>query len=267
MTLRQALLAGLLGAVSAGPAETAETAPRRLLAAHEQAAFRGVGRLDLGDGYCTATLHSPTRALTAAHCLVDASGALRPTAAMRFRAGLRGNGQQAVRGVRRAALHPDWRLGGRAPTMAEIATDLALIELDQPLLTTDFPSYTPGATPPPGGAVALLSYGRGRDHALSLQDPCRILARRGGAVQLTCEAAPGTSGSPVLARVDGRLRLVGVISAAGRGTSWAADASSALPALEAALDRAGPRRAVSRPGDGLGRGGGWKTSRPPPPPG
>ena len=72
-----------------GRAQEVEAAPRRMLSAHEQMAFRGIGRLDFGDGYCTATLFDDRHALTAAHCLFDEAGRRRPSAGMWFRAGLR----------------------------------------------------------------------------------------------------------------------------------------------------------------------------------
>ncbi|MDF2234636.1 trypsin-like serine protease [Albimonas sp. CAU 1670] len=245
------------------------TAPRRLLAAHEQLDFRGVGRLDMGAAYCTATLFDASHALTAAHCLFDDRGQPRRTADLWFRAGLRDGGAQAVRQVRRYAVHPNYRWNGPRAAFEEIAADVAMIELDQPLLTSDFPSYDPGDLPSPGGAVALLSYGAGRDRALSLQEPCRVTGRQGPVAALDCEVGPGSSGSPVLVRdAGGALRLAGVISAKGRGGSYASAASETLPLLRWAMDKQQIRRAAARPetADGLGpstRAGGWKTSRPP----
>lgn len=262
-----ALAAGL--AAAPGPASAQEpTAPLRALAAHEQLEFRGVGRLDFGEGYCTATLFDARHALTAAHCLFDRQGRRRPAADLWFRAGLRGGGQQAIRQVRRAAAHPDYRWNGRGATFEEIAADVALLELDQPLLTTVFPAYHPGELPPPGGAVALLSYGSGRDRALSLQEPCRVVGRDGAVVRLDCDVEPGSSGSPVLVREGGALRLAGVVSARGGGLSYAAAASDTLPRLRRALEALSPDRKSVRPGstrppvvssDATGR----RISRPP----
>lgn len=260
--MRGLILAALLLAGAA--TQAADTAPRRMLAAHEQAGWAGVGRLEMGDGYCTATLFSETLALTAAHCLFGPDGRPRPTAALWFRPGDRDGRAQAVRQVRRAAVHPDYRHSGRFATFESISADLALIELDAPLPTWEIPSYAPGAMPVPGGAVALPSYGRGRDRALSLQEPCRVLERSGPVARLDCEVAPGSSGSPVLAREDGGLRLVGVISAMGARGAYAAVAEDALPPLQAALAAAAAPPAPVRAGGGLsGRPGGWKSVRPP----
>lgn len=260
--IRRALLLALaciLAAPADAPAQ--ETEPPRRLAEHEQMQFRGVGRLDFGDGYCTATLFDSRHALTAAHCLFDARGRRRPASRLWFRAGFRGSAQQAIRQVRRAVAHPDYRWNGPTATLDEIAVDVALVELDQPLLSTRFPAYRPADLPGQGDPVALVSYGRGRDLVLSLQEPCRVLARQGAVARLDCSAAPGSSGSPVLVRQGDGLRLAGVISARARGVSYASVASEALPALRAALESEGPRRKAVRPGatDASGR----KVARPP----
>ncbi|WP_339950341.1 trypsin-like peptidase domain-containing protein [uncultured Albimonas sp.] len=268
---RAALAAALalIPALASAQIPDPSTAPRRALAAHEQQAYRGVGRLDMGGAYCTATLFDASHALTAAHCLFDSQGRPRPSAEVWFRAGLRDGGEQAVRQVRRYAVHPNYRWNGPSAAFEEIAADVAMVELDQPLLTSSFPSYDPGDLPPPGGAVALLSYGAGRDRVLSLQEPCRVRTRSGPVASLDCEVAPGSSGSPVLVRgADGTLRLAGVISARGRRLSYASAAADTLPLLRWAMDRQQIRRAAARPetSDGLGpspRAGGWKTSRPP----
>lgn len=279
--IRAALCALALAVASLAPGlataqehgQEGATAPRRLLAAHEQQAYAGVGRLDMGDAYCTATLFDAAHALTAAHCLYDDQGRPRRSADLWFRAGLRDGGEQAVRQVRRYAVHPNYRWNGPRAAFEEIAADVALVELDQPLLTSSFPSYDPGDLPPPGGAVALLSYGAGRDRALSLQEPCRVERRSGPVAALDCEVAPGSSGSPVLVRdAQGALRLAGVISARGRRLSYASAAADTLPLLRWALEDQEIRRAAARPappdasGGVLGpstRSGGWKTSRPP----
>lgn len=241
--------AALLAAVLAPELARAagETAPRRMLAAHEQAAFRGVGRLDTGDGYCTATLVSETQVLTAAHCLYDSKGQRRQNATMWFRAGFRDGVQETVRQVRNSAAHPDYVWNGPRSTWREIAADVALVELDAPVLVSAIPNYRPGAMPEVGNGVALPSYGRGRDRVLSLQDPCRILARDGAVATLDCKVDPGSSGSPVLAEIDGDLRLVAVLSATGRRASYAAVAEDTLPVLEAAMLTEGPRRKTTRP--------------------
>ena len=241
------------------------TRPLRELAAHEQEQYKGVGRLDLGEGYCTATLFTESHAITAAHCMFDSSGKPRRTADMWFRAGFRHGRYQAVRQITRTAIHPDYRWNGPYSSFREIAADVALVELDQPILTTSIPNYHPGALPQPGGPVALLSYGRGRDHALSLQDPCKVTAVRGPVAQLDCNAVPGTSGSPVLVR-DGRaLKLAGVISSGGGTRSYAAVTAATLPLLLQELAKQDIGRKADRPtgSDLSGKTGAWKTSRPP----
>jgi protease YdgD len=254
------------------------TAPRRMLAAHEQAEWKGVGRLDVGGrGYCTATLLTETLALTAAHCLHDSRDGRRLNdAELFFAAGWRGGRFQSIRQVRRSAEHPDYRYGGPTAGYEEIKADVALVELDQPVLTSEIPNYGAAELPKPGGAVALLSYGRGRSDALSKQEPCRVQARWPQVARLDCEVAPGSSGSPVFARdAEGRPRVAAVISAAGTAESYAVVLSEVLPALRAALAAQVPQRktspapgaasAAASPAAGslMGESGGWKSSRPP----
>lgn len=283
MSVRAYRRAGALGlalaaAVAAASAAQDGTAPRRMLAAHEQAEWKGVGRLDVGGrGYCTATLLTESLALTAAHCLHDSRDGRRlDDAELFFAAGWRNGRYQSIRQVRRSAEHPDYRYGGRMARYEEIRADVALVELDQPVLTSEIPSYGAAELPAPGGAVALLSYGRGRSNALSKQEPCRVQARWPGVARLDCEVAPGSSGSPVFARdAEGRPKVAAVISAAGRDESYAVVLSEVLPALQEALAAQVPQRKTSAAPGGtaaaprpattslMGGSGGWKSSRPP----
>lgn len=250
-------------------ADEAGTAPRRVLSPHEQLAYRGVGRLDFGTGFCTATLLTDTQAVTAAHCLFDSAGERRGDTELWFRAGLNGDTAQAVRQVRRSAVHPDYVYNGKRATLDEIASDVAILELDQPLLTTEFPNYLPGDLPRSGGAVALLSYGSGRDRVLSLQAPCHVEGRSGPVAVLDCEVAPGASGSPVLVRDGKDLRLAGIIAARGvSGRSYASLTSVTLPKLRLALEERTPGRRSASPGGSLADmsaagGTAFKAAKPP----
>lgn len=276
-------------ALIAGGAEAGDTAQRRMLAAHEQLEWRGVGRLNVaGGGYCTATLVSETLAITAAHCLFDGA-ARRGDADLWFAAGYRDGKWEAIRQARRTAVHPDYvSTPGRRANADQTAADIALIELDAPVLGAAIPHYPAADLPGDGGAVALLSYGRGRDNALSLQEPCRVTGRWEAIARLTCEVAPGSSGSPVFRRGHGGSpEMVAVISGHRGDATFAVALDAALAPLRAALDGQGPRRKtvgadardVARTGGGvrmaapggaaassgprLQGGGAWKPKRPP----
>ena len=276
--LSAAALAGvLLSAPAAAPAQ--ETAPRRLLPAHEQREWAGVGRLNVpGGGYCTATLLSENLAVTAAHCLFQ-DGRRRHDSELFFAAGYRRGEWEAIRQARRTAVHPDYEPTiGRAMKITRVFTDLALIELDAPVLGSVIPHYPPAALPNKGGAVALLSYGRGRSHALSLQEPCRVTGRKGDVAELTCEVAPGSSGAPVFRRGPGGApQMVAIISGHGPRATYAAVLDGALAQLKARLTRFGAARksvsvgggasaatgaAVGAGGSRPGGAGGFRAIRP-----
>ena len=248
-----------------------------------------MGRLNVpGGGYCTATLLSENLAVTAAHCLFQ-DGRRRHDSELFFAAGYRRGEWEAIRQARRTAVHPDYEPTiGRAMKITRVFTDLALIELDAPVLGSVIPHYPPAALPDQGGGVALLSYGAGRDFALSLQEPCRVVGRAGDVASLTCEVAPGSSGAPVFRRAAGGApQMVAIISGYGRGTTFAAVLDAALDTLKARLDSHSPKRKAVRftapvggggpapagsggafrsvrPGGFTASGGAWQGRRPPP---
>ena len=229
------------------------TAPRRLLAAHEQLEWGGIGRLNLeGGDYCTATLVSESVAITAAHCMFD-EGRRRRDVEVWFAAGYRDGGWQTIRQAHRTAVHPDYVPSrGSRSSGAQVAADVALIELDSPVRDPAIPHYPAAALPGSDGAVALLSYGRGRSYALSMQEPCYVTARNSAVLRLTCEVTQGSSGSPVFRRgAEGAPELVGVISGMGGGASYAVALEATMPALRAALELASNSAAASRPNRSL----------------
>ncbi len=175
-----------------------------------------VGRLNVGENtFCTATLIAPDRVLTAAHCLFEASSGRRVnTGDIEFLAGWRIGRAEAIRGVRRVAIAPGFRMrSGQA--LSQVANDLAVLELDRPIRLTGLqPLPLASGSPAAGSAVAVVSYARDRAEAPSLQDRCTVMdRRRDGVLVMSCSIDFGASGAPVFSLDGGVPRVVSVISA------------------------------------------------------
>ena len=226
-----------------GVSVDAEPPARALLTEEARAGWAAVGRLNAGGmGHCTATLLGDADvAVTAAHCLhVAATGAMLPPQQVHFLPGFRrGSFLAHLRGAE-IAVAPGFVF---TPRRGDPTHDLALILLAAPAPDTLRPLPPARRPAAVGDRVAILSYGRDRPEALSIQEGYSVIARRGPVLLTDCEAVPGISGAPVVREGVAGPELVGVVSTSagadplGRGQAIAVAIDAHLPSLMGQIGR------------------------------
>jgi len=242
------LLISLILMISTIQAATAQDTPLVTLeTGADGRGWEGVGRLDIqGKGFCTAALIDVHLILTAAHCIFDDNGRQIEAERFTFSAALRNGRAEATRGIQSLTAHPDYIHDGPTALTNTVAVDIAVLRLDQPIRRARVQPFPIADRPTVGDEIGVVSYGRGRAEAPSLQQVCSVMGQQTGVVIMNCDVDFGSSGSPVFMVKDGKTSIVSVVSAMtdwnGEKVSLGTSLGAPLRALLAHYNGAGPAR-------------------------
>jgi len=202
LVLTRALALGVLGwAAAASPAVAALPNP-----------WAAVGRIDIGDGrFCSGTVITPTRVLTAAHCVFEpGTGRLTAPADIVFHAGLYRDDVVVRRRPVRVHVHTNY-LWAERERLDGLERDIAVLEFAEPIGVPPLAILPAQRKLPP--RLVLARYGRSTPSRTATDYGCARIGMLGPLWQVSCRGEPGNSGAPLLAPGPDGPRLVAVVVA------------------------------------------------------
>lgn len=207
------LLALSILCLSVGFGQAQGTDLKRLDTKNEARGWEAVGRIDIGNsGFCSGTLIAPDLVLTAAHCIYNrTTGIAYDAKDFVFQAGLRDGKAAAKREIVGVAAHEGYKPRA-ALTVENVTHDVALLKLKSPIPFSEMDPFALHTDVVKKGPVSVVSYGRGRADAQSRQRECQMIDRQDDVLVFDCDVTFGSSGAPVFSHLNGRGRVVSVVS-------------------------------------------------------
>lgn len=200
--------------------------------------WEAVGRLNIASGgYCTGTLIANNLVLTAAHCVYDKkTNTLRAPSSFTFQAGLRDGKSIEESKASKVAVHQNYDPSAKI-SADYVRNDIALIKLEKSISSFTASPFKVHTGVKAGKKVNVVSYGRGRDKALSWQRNCSVTNRYTGLMQFNCNVTFGSSGAPVFAKEGRNWRILSIISVGHKRGKETVSYGSELPKMISLLKK------------------------------